>query len=162
MSASALSASPDRGTIARAEMGMSTGHVERGAVPMPECPNCGREVHEGMNFCGHCGASLQSGAIDAMIEDARRTLSQNPDDASARYNLAIAYKLGGMLDLAVEEFERVAQLQPDFVDVHYETAVLHAKLGRRDKAAAALKKALDLDPHHGRAQQLLQRLQQRG
>jgi len=129
---------------------------------MAKCSNCGREVQEGMNFCGHCGAALRSGAVEAMIEDARRALAQNPDDASARYNLAIAYTLGGMEDLALEELQRVADIQPDFVDVHYEKAVLHAKLDQREQAVAAAKKTLELEPGHQRARRLLARLQQAG
>lgn len=133
-----------------------------GDAAMAKCPNCAREVQEGMNFCGHCGATLRSGAVEAMIEDARQALSQDPDDASARYNLAIAYKLGGMEDLALEELGRVADIQPDFVDVHYEMAVLRAKLNQREQAIAAAKKALDLEPGHDRARRLLARLQQAG
>ncbi len=93
-----------------------------------------------------------------MVEDARRALSSNPDDASARYNLAIAYKLGGMDELALQELSRVAELQPDFGDVYYELGLLHAKLGRREEAVGALKRAVELDPDHERAERLLLRL----
>jgi len=125
---------------------------------MPKCPNCGRELSENANFCDKCGASLQSPAIAQMIEDARQTLFSNPDDVSARYNMAIAYKLGGMDDLALQEFSRVAEAQPDFVDVHYELGLLHAKSGRAEEAIEALNRALGLDPEHRRAGRLLERL----
>ena len=125
---------------------------------MAKCPNCGRELSEDANFCDKCGASLQSGAIAQMIEDARQAILSNPDDVSARYNLAIAYKLGGMVDLALQEFSRVAELQPDFVDVHYELGLLHAKSGRTEEAIGALSRAVGLDPEHRRAGRLLERL----
>jgi len=125
---------------------------------MPTCPNCSQAVAEGANFCPSCGASLGSPAIESMIADARRALSANPDDASARHNLALAYKLGGMDDLAIQEFQRVAELQPDFADVHYELGFLHAKHGRTDQAIAALRRATSLDPDHRRARALLERL----
>ena len=96
-----------------------------GRWAMAKCPNCGRELSEDANFCDKCGASLQSGAVAQMIEDARQAILSNPDDVSARYNLAIAYKLGGMDDLALQELSRVAELQPDFVDVHYELGLLY-------------------------------------
>jgi len=97
-----------------------------------------------------------------MVEDARQALSSNPNDASARYNLAIAYKLGGMDDLALQELSRVAELQPDFVDVHYELGALHAKSGRTEEAIGALSRAVELEPGHARAERLLQRLRERG
>ncbi len=125
---------------------------------MPQCPSCGGEIGEGHNFCPHCGQSLHSPAIAAMIRDAQQTLAGNPDDASARYNLAIAYKLGGMDDMALEELARVAQLQPDFADVHYELGLLHAKHGRREKAMSALARARELDPGDERARRLLDKL----
>ena len=126
---------------------------------MAKCPNCGRELAKEANFCDKCGASLQSPAIAQMIEDARQALFSNPDDVSARYNLAIAYKLGGMDDLALQEFSRVAEVQPDFVDVHYELGLLHAKSGRTEEAIGALNRAVGLDPEHRRAGRLLERLQ---
>jgi Flp pilus assembly protein TadD len=97
-----------------------------------------------------------------MVDDAKQALSANPDDASARYNLAIAYKLGGMDDLALEELSRVAELQPDFVDVHYELGLLHAKSGRTEEAIGALSRAVELGPGHARAERLLRRLRERG
>ena len=128
---------------------------------MPKCPSCGQEVAEGMNFCGYCGAGLQSRAIQDMISDARRALSSDPNDASARYNLAIAYKLAGMDSLAVQELARVAELQPDFGDAHFEMGLLHAKSGRAGEAIAALNRVLELDPEHARARELLARLRGR-
>jgi tetratricopeptide (TPR) repeat protein len=123
-----------------------------------ECPSCGYKVEEGANFCAHCGASLRSQALDRMIQDARRSVDTNPSDASARHNLALAYKLGGMEELALQEFARVAELQPDFGDAHYEIGLLHARAGRIEAAAAALRQALEIEPDHTRAQQLLARL----
>jgi len=125
---------------------------------MAKCPNCGGEVPEGADSCEACGASLGLSAIDEMIQDARQALVSNPEDASARYNLAIAYKLGGMDDLALDELSRVAEMQPDFGDVHYEIGLLRAKRGRTKEAIAALTRALQLDPGHTRAERLLARL----
>ena len=129
---------------------------------MVKCPNCGQATAEEANFCAACGSSLRSPAIDAMIEDARRALSSNPNDASARYNLGIAYKLGGMADLALQELCRVAEMESDFGDVHYEIGVLHAKSGRAEEAIAALTRAVELDPGHARAERLLERLRGAG
>jgi len=129
---------------------------------MPECPTCGRGTEEGANFCSHCGSYLRARAtdraIDQMIQDARRAVDDNPTDASARFNLALACKLGGLNQWALEEFQRVAQLQPDFADAHYEIGLLHAKAGHAQEAEAALRRALDLEPSHKKASDLLRRL----
>jgi Flp pilus assembly protein TadD len=93
-----------------------------------------------------------------MIQDALKALSRRPDDSSARYNLAIAYKLAGSDELAIEEFSKVAQLQPDFADAYYELGALQAKHGRRSEAKAALTRAHELDPENARIARLLARL----
>ncbi|MFB3882171.1 MAG: tetratricopeptide repeat protein [Armatimonadota bacterium] len=125
---------------------------------MPQCPTCGREVQTGANFCPACGGSLHSPAIAAMIQDALKTLAQNSDDAAARYNLAVAYKLAGSDELALVEFATVAELQPDFADAFYEMGLLQAKLGRRDDAVRALTRAYELEPDNARVLRLLERL----
>lgn len=129
---------------------------------MTKCQSCGRELPEEANFCDKCGASLRSSAISQMIEDARRALSSDQSDISARYNLAIAYKLGGMEELALQELSRVAELQPDFADVHYELGMLHARSGRTREAIEALSRAVQLQPEHARAERLLRQLQDPG
>jgi Flp pilus assembly protein TadD len=129
---------------------------------MAKCQSCGADLADDANFCPKCGASVRTTAVDDMVEDARRALSQNPNDASARYNLAIAYKLGGLADLALQELARVADQQPDFADVHYEIGVLQAQAGRPKEATAALTRALSLDPGNSRAQRLLQKLKALG
>ena len=113
---------------------------------------------QGTNFCPACGHPLGSPAIQRFIDDARRDLNANPDDTSARYNLALAYKLAGLDDLALKEFGVVAQLQPDFVDVHYEIGLLQAKAGQAEEARAALERVLELEPGHGRARRMLEGL----
>jgi Flp pilus assembly protein TadD len=127
---------------------------------MATCAKCKQDLPPEANFCPNCGQSLQSSAVSAMIDDARQTLSSDPGDAAARYNLAIAYKLGGVDDLALEELEQVATLQPDFADAYYEMGLLHAKSGSGEKAVSSLKRALELDSNHSRAHKLLARLQE--
>ncbi len=126
---------------------------------MAKCPSCGREIGSGPSFCPACGApAVASPAIAAMIQDARRALADDPGDTAARYNLAIACKLGGLDDVAIDEFERVVELQPDFGDAFYEMGSIHAKHGRTEKAIAALTRARELDPDDARAERLLQSL----
>ncbi len=128
---------------------------------MATCPSCNREVEASANFCSHCGEPLRKAkdpAMEAMMADARRALGSNPDDVHAHYNLALAYKLTGMEVQALREFQIVATLQPDFADAHYEVAALLAGEGRKEDAVTALQRALEAEPGHAQAKQLLQRL----
>ena len=135
---------------------------DMGVGAMPQCESCGAEVQTGQNFCPQCGAALVSPVMAAMIQDARQALEKNPEDASARYNLAMAYKLGGMEELAVKELIRVGELQPDFADVHYELGLLYVRGGRREEAIASLTRARELDPLDERARRLLEKLTRGG
>ncbi|MFB3882126.1 MAG: zinc-ribbon domain-containing protein [Armatimonadota bacterium] len=125
---------------------------------MAQCPTCGRETEPGANFCPTCGASLVSPAVAAMIQDAHKVLGQKPEDAFARYNLAIAYKLAGQDELAIEQFAKVAESQPDYADAFYEMGALYAKHNRRPEAVAALTRAYELEPENARVRRLLERL----
>jgi len=125
---------------------------------MPQCASCGAEIQKGQNFCPQCGAAQLAPVIAEMIRDALQAIQSNPEDTSARYNLAMAYKLGGMDELAEKELIRVGELQPDFADVHYELGLLYAKGGRREEAVAALTRARKLDPQDERVRRLLERL----
>jgi Flp pilus assembly protein TadD len=125
---------------------------------MRTCPACNQEIAEGHNFCSRCGASLLSPALAAMIQDAHKALADNPGDTSARYNLAIAFKLAGMEELALEQLQQLAEAQSDFADVYYELGLLLAKHSRKEEAITALQQAEALDPEDSRASKLLAKL----
>jgi len=128
---------------------------------MATCPGCGRETEASANFCSNCGEFLRKPAdpaLEGMMQDARRALSRNPDDAEAHHNLALAYKLIGAEELALREFRIVATLQPDFADAHYEAAAILARTGRNEEAKAMLERALAADPEHAQAKRLRERL----
>ena len=91
---------------------------------MGKCSNCGAPTEQQANFCSKCGASLLPLAIGRMIEDARRALDTNPDDHSARYNLALCRlrlaesksnpdEKAGALKQAAGEILAVQGLSPD-------------------------------------------------
>jgi tetratricopeptide (TPR) repeat protein len=129
------------------------------------CRSCDAEVPADSAFCPKCGARQQVGAqfetIDRLIEEYRRRLDDQPDDAGARFNLALAYKHKGLDDLALVELERLREQTADFADLEYELAALYAHGGQADKARKAAERALVIDPAHGGARRLLRLLERR-
>jgi tetratricopeptide (TPR) repeat protein len=126
-----------------------------------KCPNCGVENPAGSRFCNRCGASLtpQPSAIDKLVEEYRRKLDSEPENAMVRYNLGLAYEYKGEDDLAVLELEKVREQCPDFADVEYHLASLYHKTGQKARAQQAARRALELEPSHEEARVLLDLLE---
>jgi len=125
------------------------------------CRNCDAEIAADAAFCAKCGARQAAGAafetIDRMIEDYRRKLDHKPDDADARFNLALAYKHKRLDQLAIVELERLRGQTADFADLEYELGALYLRQGRAADALAAAQRALAIDPEHRAARRLLDR-----
>jgi tetratricopeptide (TPR) repeat protein len=120
------------------------------------CPRCRHENEPGANFCSQCGARLGAGTavIDRMIEDFRRRLEDKPDDADARYNLGLAYRVKGQDELAIGELEQAREQSPDVADIEAELAEAYLRVGRTDEARRAAERALALEPGHERARRV--------
>ncbi len=130
------------------------------------CRTCDAEVAEGSAFCPKCGArqavGIQLETVDRLIEDFRRRLDERPDDADARFNLALAYKHKGLDELALAELERLREQAPGLADLEYELAALHARRGAIAEARQAAQRALAIEPDHRAARSLLRRLTRKG
>jgi tetratricopeptide (TPR) repeat protein len=132
---------------------------------MPACVNCGREIATDFSFCPYCGHLVQQApeaqdtAMGRIIDEARRALDRNPNDALARYNLALGYRMTGLRELALRELMRVAEQEPEYADAFYEIGAISAEEGRRDQAIPALRRALQLEPEHRKARRLLAKLE---
>jgi predicted Zn-dependent protease len=72
----------------------------------------------------------------AMLTD---VLSQNPNDAFARYGLALEYSNAGDVDRALEEFGKLLASHPDYTAGYFMAA---QALARADRVSEA-KKMLD-------------------
>jgi len=128
------------------------------------CRSCNSEVPQGAAFCPKCGARQEAGAefetIDRMIEDYRRRLDDKPDDADARFNLALAYKHKGLDELALAELARLRDETEGFADLEYEMAALYLRRGELDQAREAAQRALAIEPDHRSAKRVLARIEQ--
>jgi len=128
------------------------------------CRSCDAELPQGAAFCPQCGTGQEAGAefetIDRMIEDYRRRLDQKPQDADARFNLALAYKHKRLDELAIAELERLRDQGVEFADLEYELGALYLRRRQSEQALQAAQRALAIEPDHRAAKQLLSRIAQ--
>lgn len=69
-------------------------------------------------------------------------LQQNPNDAFARYGLAMAHAAEGNSDAALREYAEIISRNPDYVPAYQMSAQELLKLGRTDEARARLQSGL--------------------
>ena len=65
-------------------------------------------------------------------------LAGNPDDAFARYGLAMEYSKSGEVEQALEEFRRLLSSHPDYTAGYFMAAQTLASVSRRDEAKRML------------------------
>ena len=65
-------------------------------------------------------------------------LTQNPNDAFARYGLAMEYSNQGKVDQAMEEFSKLLSAHPDYTAGYFMAAQTLAKADRLDNARKML------------------------
>jgi tetratricopeptide (TPR) repeat protein len=69
----------------------------------------------------------------------KEILAQNPQDAFARYGLAMAYASEGDTAAALSEFDRLSVDHPEYVPGYFMAAQTLSKGGRNDEAKARLR-----------------------
>lgn len=65
-------------------------------------------------------------------------LRENPNDAFARYGLAMEHANRGDVESALGEFKRLIDLHPDYSAGYFMAAQMLAKVGRNDEAKTFL------------------------
>ncbi len=65
-------------------------------------------------------------------------LSQNPDDAFARYGLAMEYSKTGEVDRALDEFKKLLTTHPDYTAGYFMAAQTLASAQRTEEAKRML------------------------
>jgi predicted Zn-dependent protease len=69
------------------------------------------------------------------LEALRKLVEQKPDDAFARYSLAMAYRSAGRHEEAAQEFRELAQRKPDYVPTYLMLGQVLEALGHSHEAA---------------------------
>lgn len=70
-------------------------------------------------------------------------LEQNPNDAFARYGLALEYSKLGQTETALRQFDKLLELHPDYSNGYFMAAQTLARVERNDEAKAMLLKGID-------------------
>jgi predicted Zn-dependent protease len=79
---------------------------------------------------------------DQRIETFRAFVARSPDDAFARYSLAMALRSAARLEEAVAEFEENVRRKPEYVPSYLMLGQVLEGLGRTGDAAAAYERGV--------------------
>ena len=72
----------------------------------------------------------------------REIVAQNPNDAFARYGVAMELSNRGELESAMAEFKKLLELHPDYAAGYFMAAQALSKAGRNDEAIDYLKRGI--------------------
>jgi tetratricopeptide (TPR) repeat protein len=72
----------------------------------------------------------------------KEVLAANPDDAFARYGLAMEYANAGDTEAAMAEFARLLEAHPDYTAGYFMAAQTLARAGRNDEARKKLEEGI--------------------
>ena len=76
-------------------------------------------------------------------------VSQDPNNAFARYGLAMEYANSGQLEEAETEFRTVLQRDESYIAAYFHGGQVLEKLGRVDEARALYEKGIDASTRKG-------------
>ena len=72
----------------------------------------------------------------------KQFLEQNPNDAFARYGLAMEYSRAGDVEAALAEFKRLLEVHPDYTAGYQMAGQMLASAGRSEEARQMLESGL--------------------
>lgn len=73
----------------------------------------------------------------------KQFLEQNPNDAFARYGLAMEYSRAGEIDTALAEFKRLLEVHPDYIAAYQMSGQMLASAGRIEEARQMLQSGIE-------------------
>jgi len=77
------------------------------------------------------------------MEMLTQILEQNPNDAFARYGLAMEFSNMGQTDTALQQFSKLLELHPDYTNGYFMAAQTLAKADRMKEAKAMLNQGIE-------------------
>jgi tetratricopeptide (TPR) repeat protein len=70
-------------------------------------------------------------------------LEQNPNDAFARYGLAMEYSNAGQTETALEHFRKLLEMHPDYTNGYFMAAQTLDRMGRTPEAKKMLESGIE-------------------
>jgi len=93
-------------------------------------------------------AAAQAGDFEGAAEAFEQAVSLSPDDARARYNLALAQQYLDEPTLAVAGYRRAIDLDPQLIDAYINLGNLYGELGMQEESLETFQQALEVDPEN--------------
>ncbi|WP_083814568.1 tetratricopeptide repeat protein [Ktedonobacter racemifer] len=75
-----------------------------------------------------------------------RAVAADPEDARARYNLALAQQYLGDTELAIAGYRRAIDLDPNLIDSYINLGNLYGEIGMYEESLETFQQGLELDP----------------
>src|SRR5437016_8508332 len=91
-------------------------------------------------------AAAQQGDYEGAAEAFEQAVAISPDDARARYNLALAQQYLGDSELAIAGYRRAINLDPQLLDAYVNLGILYGELGLNEDSLETFQQALELNP----------------
>ena len=85
------------------------------------------------------------------LEMLTQFLEQNPNDAFARYGLAMEYSNQGQIETALQQFSKLLELHPDYAAGYFMAAQTLSKSGRSGEARKFLENGIGAAARTGNA-----------
>src|SRR5215470_45592 len=76
------------------------------------------------------------------LEMLSQFLEQNPNDAFARYGLALEYSRLGQIETALQQFNKLLELHPDYTNGYFMAAQTLERAGRTPEARKMLENGI--------------------
>src|SRR5438477_9628646 len=103
---------------------------------------------QSMSWTDRGNAAALQGDYEGAVEAFEKAVEINPNDARARYNLALAQQYLGDSEIAVAGYRRAIDLDPQLIDAYINLGNLYGELGLQEDSLETLQQALELDPEN--------------
>jgi len=110
---------------------------------------------EAERLLGRARSEYETGNVATAESILREALAANPFDGRLHYNLGVIELASERIGSALQRFERAAELMPQAVEPQLGLASVWLAANEHAAAADALQRAIDLDPRHARAMEML-------
>ncbi len=91
-------------------------------------------------------AAAQEGDYERAAEAFQQAVDADPNNARARYNLALAQQFLGDSEAAIAGYRRAIDLDPQLIDAYTNLGNLYSEIGMNEEALETFQQALEFDP----------------